>query len=92
MAEYEAYANCEYSNKDINTIKGIIATNIGKRLLEDNLIEFYKIPKGKTTIWDIYAYRGEVKVVKYSSISLKYKQLGKAVIDGLNEGLKEVNK
>lgn len=87
-SEYEAYVNCNYSNTDIETIKGIIATNIGKKLLEDNLIDFYKITKGKTTIGDIYTFRGEINVAK-SNTSLEYIQLGKAIAEGFNKGFKE---
>ena len=95
-SEYEPCVNYNYSNTDIETIKGLIATNIGKKLLEDNLIDFYKITKGKTTIGDIYTFRGEIKVVKSSNSLERLKLLGKAVTEvfkeGFNEGFNEAEK
>lgn len=93
-SEYESYYNYNNSNTSIEiikNIKGIIATNIGKKLLEDNLIDFYKITKGKTTIGDIYTYRGEINVAK-SNTSLEYIQIGKAIAEGFNKGFKEAEK
>lgn len=90
----EYTTNNNYSDTDIDIIKvieGIIANNIGKKLLEDNLIDFNRITKCKTAIGDTYAYRGEIKVAK-SNTSLEYIQLSKAVAEGFNKGFNEAEK
>ena len=87
----EYVTNNNYSDTDIEIIKvieDIIATNIGKKLLEDNLIDFNRMSKCKTTIGGMYTYRGEIEVAK-SNTSLEYIQLSKAVVEGFNKGFNE---